>query len=379
MPRLTASLRARLWRAAQRTQITRHRQSLAVIRQEHTDCPVWVFPPGLGWEGQLFQRPQQLARALARQGCLVFYVEPEHARSASGFRRLEGSLYLCHVPLAAFAGLAQPFVHVMTWNTQYGRSFDGPRLVYDLVDDISAFEGQPARLAAQHQALLKSAVLVLATAERLHRQVLPARPDALLCPNGVDYELFAHPAGAESPPPDLEPVLAQGKPVIGYYGALARWFDYDLLKEVARQRSDLSFVLIGPDHDGSLPHSGLLEQPNLFWLCPRPYPEIPRYLRYFDVAAIPFRVSDLTHATSPLKLFEYMAGGKPVVITPMHESMRFEGVLVASGPQEFSSRLDQALALRGDPQYLQVIDRVARQNTWEARARQIRESLDDAI
>jgi hypothetical protein len=70
-----------------------------------------------------------------------------------------------------------------------------------------------------------------------------------------------------------------------------------------------------------------------------------------------------------------MAGGKPVVITPMHESIRFEGALVASGPQEFSTRLDQALSLRGDPQYLQVIDRVARQNTWEARARQIMDAI----
>jgi hypothetical protein len=309
----------------------------------------------------------------------VFYVEPEHSRSAAGFRRLEGSLYLCHAPLAAFAELAQPYVHVMTWNTKYVRSFDAPRLVYDLVDDLSAFEGQPARLAAQHEALLKSAALVLATAERLHQQVLPARPDARLCPNGVDYELFAHPLGAKSPPPGLGPVLALAKPVIGYYGALARWFDYELWMDVARQRGDLSFVLIGPDHDGSLPHSGLLELPNLFWLGSRTYPEIPGCLRYFDVAAIPFRVSGLTHATSPLKLFEYMAGGKPVVITPMQESMRYEGVLVASSPQEFSSRLDQALALRSDPQYLSVIDRVARQNTWEARARQIQEWLGDAI
>jgi len=69
-----------------------------------------------------------------------------------------------------------------------------------------------------------------------------------------------------------------------------------------------------------------------------------------------------------LKLFEYMAGGKPVVITPMEESTGYEGVLVGSDRQEFSRRLDEALALREDPGYLQHIDQVARANTWRSRA-----------
>ena len=78
---------------------------------------------------------------------------------------------------------------------------------------------------------------------------------------------------------------------------------------------------------------------------------------------------------SPLKVFGYMAAGKPVVITPMHESMRYEGVLVAETAQDFSEQIDRALALREDPQYLAVLDRVARQNTWDVRARQILDAL----
>jgi len=159
---------------------------------------------------------------------------------------------------------------------------------------------------------------------------------------------------------------------------LAVWFDYDLLREVALQRRDLSFVLIGPNYDNSFPRSGLSQLPNVAWLGPQPYPNLPDFLRYFDVTTIPFVVNDITHSTSPLKLFEYMAGGKPIVVTAMHETMRYEGVLVANGAIEFSSKLDEALKLATDPEYLAVIDRVARENTWNARAATILQALDAA-
>jgi glycosyltransferase involved in cell wall biosynthesis len=94
-------------------------------------------------------------------------------------------------------------------------------------------------------------------------------------------------------------------------------------------------------------------------------------LRHFDVATIPFRLNAITHATSPLKLFEYMAACKPVVITPMQESMRYAGVLVARDALEFSAQLDRALEMRHDQTYLATLKRVAQENTWEARARQI--------
>jgi glycosyltransferase involved in cell wall biosynthesis len=164
--------------------------------------------------------------------------------------------------------------------------------------------------------------------------------------------------------------------VIGYYGALARWFDYNLLKSVACLRPDLSFVLIGPYYDSTLKSSSLLELPNLFYLGVKPYAQIPAYLRCFDVAMIPFQLNDITHATSPLKLFEYMAGGKPVVVTPMRESLRYPGVLSGKDPAEFAAQLDLALQLRNDSKYIAALDEVARQNTWDARARQLLQALD---
>lgn len=341
-----------------------------------------IFPPSLDWFTQLFQRPQQLALAFARQGVRVFYLQPRPDASQPAFQQIQPGLYLCNTPLEAFADFIQPTIYLLTWNRSFFSAFNDPQVIYDYVDEIQVFEGNYAEMVRDHEKLVRSARLVVTTAQRLHQHTIPMRPDALLCPNGVEYEHFVRarrpsiPADGQvyEPPADLAPTLASGKPVIGYYGALAAWFDYPLLESLCLKRPDLEFVLIGPDYDGTLPPR-LLELPNLRWLGVKTYAELPGYLRYFDVATIPFQVNEITHSTSPLKLFEYMAGGKPVVITPMHESQRTPGVLVAKDAVEFSAQIDRALQLRNDPDYLALLEQTARQNTWDARARQILETL----
>jgi glycosyltransferase involved in cell wall biosynthesis len=353
------------------------RDEIRKIAQAHPQVEhTLIFPPSLDWQIQLFQRPQQLALALARRGALVFYLQNPKHDGAEAIERIQERMYLCRLPVEAFADFQKPFIYILTWNRGYTAAFQDPRIIYDYVDELEVFEGYTTQMIQDHRKLVQEAELVLTTAERLHRQVAPLRPDALLCPNGVEYERFS-PAKQFTEgrtPADMAPILDAGRPVIGYYGALALWFDYDLMSALAARRADLSFVLIGPDYDSTLPPR-FLDLPNVYWLGVKPYSELPSYLSCFDAATIPFKLSGITHSTSPLKLFEYMAGGKPVVITPMRESMRYPGVLVAEGIDEFSARLDQALELKNDPAYLAAIDAVARENTWEARARQILEAL----
>jgi glycosyltransferase involved in cell wall biosynthesis len=320
-----------------------------------------IFPPSLDWDTQLFQRPQQLALALARQGALVFYCQPKVSRNKSPLIQISEGLYLSNIPVIAYSDIAQLYIYLLTWNCDYASVFDHPCIIYDYVDEIETFYGDHAQMAIDHAQLIQKSHLILTTAKRLFEEIVPARPDAV----------------RTSPPADLQPILALGKPIIGYYGALARWLDYNLIKQLALLRPEFSFVLIGPDYDGTLSPSQILDIDNIFWLGVKPYPQIPDYLHYFDVGTIPFLVNNITHAVSPLKLFEYMAGGKPVVITPMEESMRFPGVLSAATVEEFSDKLDQALLLSQDTQYLNRIDQVARQNTWNARARQILDALSE--
>jgi hypothetical protein len=359
--------------------LIRYHQALlaALIEQYSPAVPVIVFAPCLDWNVQLFQRPQQLALALARRGALVFYPQPKPNFKQPPFQNLAERLLLCNVVIEAFDIIDSPVVYVLTWNSGYLKKFKSVRVLYDYVDNIDVFYGDHEQIASGHEQLVSEAEIIAVTALQLQGELQARRPDAFLCPNGVDYDYFAaaRSQGADPPPEDMKPVLARGKPVIGYYGALARWFDYDLVYRLVDLRKEYSFVFIGPDYDGSLLSQRMLQRPNVYWLGVKSYANLPSYLRYFDVATIPFVVNEITHATSPLKLFEYMAGGKPVVVTPMHESMRYPGVLVGGSAEEFALRLDEALLLRSDPGYLHRIDEVARSNTWDSRADQILAAL----
>ncbi len=198
------------------------------------------------------------------------------------------------------------------------------------------------------------------------------RPDAVLVPNGVDYDHFARPSVE---PADIAHLGGRG-PIVGYYGALAEWFDYDLLDYAAQALPVADFLLIGPDYDGTAGKAGVMARDNVHWIGARPYADLPGYLARFDVATIPFVVNDVTNAVSPLKLFEYMAGGKPVVTTPLRECARYRVVQIGDGSDGYVEALRTAFELARDPTHVARLRRTARANTWEARARTIIEALE---
>lgn len=171
-------------------------------------------------------------------------------------------------------------------------------------------------------------------------------------------------------------MVKTGQPIIGYYGALARWFDYDLVRQAAQMHPDWNFVLIGPDHDDTLKQSNILSISNVHWLGSRDYSQLPGYLRHFSVATIPFLVNNITIATSPIKLFEYMAAGKPIVTSDMPECRKYPGVFVAHDVMEFVEQLENALALCNEDGYLQQLYKTAQENTWEVRVNQIIAALN---
>lgn len=354
------------------------KQQLEIILNQNCNAQeVVIFLPSVEWNLPLFQRPHQMAMALARNGCLVFFCEPPHSTDyPDGFYQLKDRLYLAKVPLKIFKNICSPIVFVLPYNKHYLDLFNDPIVVYEVIDELEVFGGDFKRLQRNHEELLRVASVVVATAERLKQRIQKDRPDVILCPNGVDYDFIQQTIRTTvKPPEDIVEIVEKGRPIIGYYGALAEWFDYDLLRETALQRPNYEFLLIGPDYDGSIRRSGIQQVSNIRWLGPRRYAELPQYLKYFDVAIIPFKLNKITHSTSPLKLFEYMAGGKPVVTTAMYECQRYRGVLIAHNAREFAQKLDEAMLLRNNSEYLRIIDQVAQENTWDTRASQLLRAL----
>jgi hypothetical protein len=253
----------------------------------------------------------------------------------------------------------------------------GAVVVYDYLDalddslSVGAITGERRAL---HQRLLadETNVVVASVADVLDQEVARARKTGhAVVTNGVDLAPFLaakrETAGLRA---DFAAVAAKGRPIIGYYGSLAAWFDYPLLQKIAEDRPDWEVVTIGPDLDGS---SAALGAPpaNLHILPGMDYGDIPRHGAWFDVGLVPFVINDITRATSPLKVFEYMALGMPIVSTPMPECRKYKSILIGEDHGDFLAKLSAALDLRGDDRYRSLLAEEARANCWTTKAETI--------
>jgi glycosyltransferase involved in cell wall biosynthesis len=349
-----------------------------VLRETEGRKGIVVYPPFIDWNW-MRQRPHQLMAQFAQAGYLSLFCSPKvRSDCFRGFKRLDERLYLCD-SLEPLYELPQPIV-LTSWTGHWEtvKRFRSPLVIYDYLDDLSVSSSDGAvddRKLELHRKLATRSEIVLATARRLYDEMRQLRPDTLYCPNGADYEHF-HLTAPPPVPSDIADAVRSGRPIVGYYGALARWFDYELVERAARARRDVEFVLIGPNFDRTITQQPLSRLPNVRWLGQKRYEDLPAYLYYFTVAAIPFLINDITKATSPVKLFEYMAGGKPIVTTDMPECREYPCVIVGRNATEYIDMLDEALHRGQWESYRQSLDQEARGNTWEARARQILDQVE---
>jgi glycosyltransferase involved in cell wall biosynthesis len=207
------------------------------------------------------------------------------------------------------------------------------RAIYRMCDDTAAFEDTPRSFAAIEAETIRRVDLVVATAKRLaaHAADRGARR-VLYLPNACEPERFAAPGLR----PDAAIAALPGPRAI-YAGAIDAWFDRELLAETARRLPHWSFVLIGPVRGGG---GALRGMPNIHLQGPRPYEDLPGCLTAADAALLPFRPTPMTHAIHPIKVYEYLAAGLPVVSTPLEETRAIGApVQFAAGPVQFAAAL----------------------------------------
>lgn len=326
-------------------------------------------------------------RALARMGHLVFYITPRTGYDAfAAVHEIEPNLVISDQIELVREHVRHPAIMLLSTDNRIdgARLADlrrwSPRIIYDYIDHIdpaiSMGPVPPSHIEA-HQAMLEDpSILVVATAQVLFDDAANQRgttKNLVLSTNGVDIDHFAVSRAESAVSGPLGDIVAARRPIAGYFGALATWFDYDLVAACARLRPDIAFVLIGPDYDGSAAAwragAGGSIPANLHFLPPIPYPRLPPHAVWFDVALVPFRLNDITLATSPLKLFEYMAMGLPVISTPLPECRKHDCVLIAATPEAFAARIDEALRLRDDPDHRAALRREAEVSSWAGKAR----------
>ena len=244
----------------------------------------------------------------------------------------------------------------------FSSHLSGHPTVYDCMDELSAFAGADPELPGMERALLRRSALVFTGGLSLYDAKRKQHPAVHAFPSGVDVAHFMPARGALAEPADQSGI---GSPRIGFFGVLDERLDRALLAEAAALRPDWQFVLIGPL--AKLDPSELPTGPNLHYLGPKSYDELPPYIAHWDVAAMPFALNAATQFISPTKTPEYLAAGRPVVSTPIADVVRSWGgtraVAIAGDAAAFMAAADAARAL--PPGWRAEVDARLAEMSWD--------------
>ncbi len=354
--------------------------------------PPVLYLPAVAWQYR-YQRPQHLAVALARAGHPVLYVDGflrSRLLPARQLTHVQGGVHVLRVrvpgrpdpyrePLSAataawlantiLAGLRHErplmvLVQLPFWaelGRELARRLAVP-LVYDRIDLHVGFPGVPPGIEAVEARLIRTADLVCATAGVLAERPREVSPQVLLLPNGVDLGAF--------PPPNGSGGSVTAGVRVGYVGALGPWFDVEAVQEAASTLSGWSFRLAGRVEDPEI--AALRALPNLETVGEIPFAEVPGFLASLDVALVPFRDLPLTRAVDPVKLYEALATGLPVVARRLPETERWSEPLVYlyDDPEDFVRQLRRAVA-EHPPELARERRRAAESESWDRRVAEL--------
>lgn len=359
---------------------------------------VLVFPI-IDWNFR-FQRPQQLALQLARQGHTVFYLhttfssagkKPQATITETPFERVHLCKLSCPEPhpiiysestsqeqrlwmVAALQELIdglepRPAIAILDlgfWRGVANR-LSGIVTIYDCMDFHAGFSNVSDAMLIEEENLLAEADAVIASSLGLFERIGRIRPCALIR-NAADVRHFSQ------EPPTI--AFDKRRPTAGYIGAIAEWFDVSLVYFVAGQRPEWDFVLVGSTAGADV--TSLASLPNVKLIGEVPYEMVASYVHGFDVCLIPFKLNDLILHTNPVKVYEYLSAGKPVVATPLPELQVLEEGLVhlAGSKDDFLSKLDLAMQESEEEALSKRRKNWASIQTWEERGKALASVID---
>jgi glycosyltransferase involved in cell wall biosynthesis len=340
----------------------------------------------------VFQRPQHLMNRFARDMNVIYWEEPvdidpretaylqvreaqdapnvrvviphlpqgmpDDAREAALGRLLDAHLAAIRGPLIAwyYTPMMLPF----------SRDLDADLVVFDAMDELSKFKFAPTHLLALEQELIDLADIVFTGGSSLYEAKKDRHASVHCFPSSVDRVHFFKARARQFEPADQEDLP---RPRLGFYGVIDERFDTALLDAVAEMRPNWTFVMVGPVV--KISEDELPKRPNIHYLGGKTYAQLPSYLAGWDVALMPFAMNESTQFISPTKTPEYLAGGKPVVTTPIKDVVRhygqLEGVKVASTPDEFVAASEEALRLSRNPEsgWLAEADIMLSATSWD--------------
>ncbi|MBR6812790.1 MAG: glycosyltransferase [Oscillospiraceae bacterium] len=253
---------------------------------------------------------------------------------------------------------------------------DHKGLVYDCVDRHSAYPGfiDPQVVDGMEKDLASKADMVFSTAKGLHEVLSGYNKNSVMIPNGANFELFNK---ASKPSPEKGPLDHIEGPVLGFVGTMQQCIDLDLVENAARRHPEWTFVMIGSQLPGAVSES-IKTCKNVIFTGLVPHDKLPDYVRRFDLCLNLFRNDPLSKDVSPLKFYEYLATGKPIVSTLMPDQvLDYEGaVYIARTNDEFEELCGKALD-ENDPALTAQRITWGRESSWDSRVRQMENILSE--
>jgi UDP-galactopyranose mutase len=337
----------------------------------------------------VYQRPQHLMVRFAREHRVLFVEEPVATGAAEPWlerHAVEGGIHIVvprmpdsltgHETVAAqrmlldrmlaAEGIERPVLHYFTplafrFSDHVGASL----VVYDCMDELSAFRGAPPDIVGSEQELLARADLVFTGGVSLFEAKRDLHPNVHAFPSSVDVGHFARARALQCDPEDQAPIT---KPRLGFYGVIDERLDLELIDAVATIRPQWQLVMLGPVV--KIDPAVLPRRSNIHWLGPKLYEELPLYLAGWDIALLPFARNEATRFISPTKTPEYLAAGRPVVSTPITDVVRSYGetglARIAATPEDFVLQCEAALREAEQPAgWLARVDRALGQMSWD--------------
>ncbi len=348
------------------------------------DTPAILCFSHLRWNF-VFQRPQHLMTRFARSQAVYYVEEPVWVDGARhGWldeNRCDGVTVLTpHLARENWMeshrrllqeklradGVTRPVLWYYTpMSLPWSEQIEASLVVYDCMDELSAFRGAPAELVHLERRLLARADVVFCGGHSLYESKRRLHPNVHAFPSSVDCAHFGQARFLQDTPQDQQEIP---RPRLGFHGVLDERFDTRLVAEAAALAPDWHFVFIGPVV--KIDPSELPQAPNIHYLGPRAYDRLPAYLAGWDVALMPFALNESTRYISPTKTPEYLAAGRPVVSTPIADVVRAYGgsdaVFIAQDAPAFVDAIAAALQAAQSPDSLLAkADLALRGMSWD--------------
>jgi UDP-galactopyranose mutase len=334
----------------------------------------------------VYQRPQHLMSRFAKQRRVFFFEEPVYDAPSQYNEIFDDPVSgVCVVTphitsdtknvaeairhLLDMFMISMNFKSYVTWyytplSFEFSLHLKPALLVYDCMDELSSFKFAAPELKDWEQKLFANADIVFTGGMHLYEAKKNFHSNIHGVPSGIDIKHFIQARKFINDPNDQ---VSIPHPRIGFYGVIDERFNIELLRSVAEQRTDWHFVVIGPT--AKIDPASLPTNRNIHFIGMRDYNELPGYLAGWDVAMMPFELNEATKYISPTKTPEFLAAGKPVVSTSIHDVVHpyadKKVVSIADTPGEFVAAIEQYLSIERSKRWLSEVDSLLETMSWD--------------